>query len=428
MIRQRSGSISNSWVLERRSFHDRGSLRCAGFSLLEVIVAMALATVLLGSVWSLFQILTRRQAIEHRQAESNQLIRSLHQRFTRDLNNLPAIDRRVASPLPPAIDQDSTNGGSLFWPFSFFDGQTPEILSTSAAVLRGDQSTLTLAQFVEPIEWEHFHATTVESNQPASARRSPPLLKEVVYYLPRWPMSEDNRESDSLESHLDSESQSLDDNDFGDEEPARPTLVREETLPNGLSSSAIQSAVSGTTEEDEFADQQSTRPGMPNQEFLEQDLQENGATVQRETLEDISVAAFAYFDGMHWRKTWDTDLEQRLPVAIRFRWRQSALPTTESSDSSGDFGTTMPPEELKRAESEGDLELDEASAPMPTGDGAAESLESRWYEGEWIFLLQPLTVPAGLPAESKFGFELGSLQRHWKGMEVGSGTFGGHHG
>jgi type II secretory pathway pseudopilin PulG len=396
----------------------------AGFSLLEVIIATALATVLLGSVWSLFQILTKRQAIELRQAESNQLIRSLHQRLTRDLNNLPAIDRPPAAPHLAAFEQDALPDGQLFWPFSLLDPQPSGVSTRRATVLRGDQSTLTLAQFIEPVEWEEI----TDSDDPAGHRslesKTLPLIKEVVYQLPRWPVPDDEWSRETVESS----SESLKDDG---EDSLLPKLVREERL-SSLSPGGIQSSArSVRTDDDELVDAKPNRSHPRNQRDGNRDedhKEEVHVPVQRETLEDISVAAFAYFDGSHWRTEWDTELEQRLPVAIRFRWRQAAIPKSESGEAAKNFSNLLPPAELHRQKSAGQSALNEPGRLEFNRAPSVESPESSWYEGEWIFLLQPATQSAGSSAESQLGFEGRSRSGCLPMMDSGLRTVGDHHG
>ncbi len=385
-------------------FDCRGN-RCAGrgFSLLEVIVAMTLATVLLGAVWTLFQILTKRQAIEIRQAETNQMRRSLHQRLTRDLNNLPAIDRRAAMSLPPVFDPESMPGGRLPWPYNVLE--TAPHNSTSMTVLRGSQSSLTLSQFLEPGEWSTLNDQDDDTELGHQPTENPPLIKQVIYQLPTWPQTSDGPTSANVESN------SEDVNDIeGDVAQQTTTLVREEILAASSNDHNSIAEWSDARKDDYFSDNENVqnvniiaaRDGGP----LNGEENASKLNSRRETLDDISVASFAYFDGRRWRSEWDSDLEKRLPVAIRFRWRQTAVPLASTSESSSQYSDSAPPDEFSEFGEGVDTEFagdDELSRELDT---EVESIETRWYEGEWIFLIQPGTNPAAAMFIEKVGIDL----------------------
>lgn len=381
------------WATSKVAAVDNGQRRKPkGFSLLEVMVAMTLATVLLGAVWTLFQILTKRQTIEIEHAETNQMLRSLHQRLTRDLNNLPAIDRRAAVPLPPVFDAESMPGGRLPWPYNVLDAAPSA--AAPATVLRGNRTSLSLLQFLEPMEWNSLDDQDEEPTTGQQSNQRAPLVKQVVYHLPDWPMADDSSDdegfaSDSEDSE-DSESEGRRDlSELVREELGMNQTVSLDPSPNGMES----------RQEDYFSNGDRDRNQAPESSPMmgaEPDVtDESEPMARRESLNDIAVATFAYFDGRRWRNEWDTDLEKRLPIAIRFRWRQSAVPTANEGDSSSPFSDMAPPDEFVSIEPEPDRETDLGNAFGNDANSELESPEARWYEGEWIFLLQPNLNPEG---------------------------------
>lgn len=366
--------------LWRRRIARRQVAERRGFSLLEVVVAMALASVLLGAVWTLFQILTKRQAIELQRAEQNQLLRSLHQRISRDLNNLPAIGAASRPVAKSLVDPDLLTDGRLPWPYSVVDA-TPA-LPVQASILRGDQSSLSLTQYVEPVDWQRPGDESEEDSDPRGGREPQPwtqaLMKRVVYQLPTWPSDESDKEptlDEVASDEADEESQ------FANE-PLQ--LTRTEYA-------ELDFADVATADDADWMSRGSATES-PLRDSLDPAIEDSGneseltaSQSQAEAVDGIAAAAWAYFDGQRWRSSWDTDLEGRLPPAIRLRWRFRPIATAAEELIDEDYTAANPPDEFNPMSASENVPSEGVSPDPMTDEDAAP----RWYDVEWIFLVQP---------------------------------------
>lgn len=357
-----------------------------GISLLEVIVAMALATVLLGSVWTLFQILTKRQLVELDRAETNQLMRSLHQRLTRDFNNLPAIDVRPRASSPAAVALDQFPGGRLPWPYTVLESPGSETLRLT--VLRGDRYQLTLGQFVEPADWDTQEEPDREADRDRLSKRDlqstpPMMLKRVHYSLPRWPQADPAMVGTG-------EGFSEIDEDQDAESQGRVTeFSREET-----SMGPTQLQTTDADWQDPTGWVNNGDSSWPSFQQADPNEESEPAANERQIVEsvsDVKAAVWSYFDGQRWRRQWDSDLEQRLPVAIRLRWRHREIADSETASPGGNFGAELIPDDFAELDETTD---EEALSPRPGFDAQDDAVnDEKWYDSEWIFLLQ--TQPGG---------------------------------
>ncbi len=75
------------------------------------------------------------------------------------------------------------------WPYSVIDAAPA--LPVQGTILRGDQTSLSLTQYVEPVDWHHPGDEAEADGDARSDREpqslAPALLQRVVYQLPTWP-------------------------------------------------------------------------------------------------------------------------------------------------------------------------------------------------------------------------------------------------
>lgn len=330
-----------------------------GVSLLEIMVAMTLAIVMMGAIWSLANLLTRRHEGQIRLAEQGQITRSLHQRLTQDLNSLVTWDIQSApTPVPEFSDGEMHLPA---FPFYLLDNlHAAEVLQSSAsATLTGTETELSLQVYIDPFEiaWQMYQEDDQEFARDEvvdDGSLRPSFTRRVRYSLVRPPSRENAAGNDSTK--LDWEQLS--------EESGQPQagFTREE-WDNPADRSALERRGEGL---DTSFDKSTVADSRRSPNIYEKNDSEPSAGYRVERIEEIAEAQFRYFDGRRWRRRWDSLQDGRLPHAILFQFsfaqRKSRHEDQEfetySSISGDDLRDTEPEDEFDDLEI-GELPTDE---------------------------------------------------------------------
>ncbi len=336
---------------------------------------MSLGMVLLGAVWTMFNLLGRRQESEMRQADRNQLIRSLHQRLTRDLKNLVALDDSLEQPLPDhtadvALFRIGASGFQL--PVQVQSASSP---TQPTVALSGSSAHLALEVFVEPLETIESGTTLDSDNtRKESVIFEGPATKQVRYELgladeaaafaiDRAPAS---TKSTSRRPSVDQET--------------GQGLVRVESIID------LRDPMSAEVESDgkeSWPDQLSNFFGKNFDQTAERNSVVSRVTLMRDHLPDIVGVRFAYFDGRSWLSRWNSRDQNRLPVAIRVQFR------------------FLKPEPRGRNERSGDSRNREREEliPLEIDIATEEGDQMLAYDAEFLLMvkLQPIDLGASLP-------------------------------
>jgi hypothetical protein len=282
-----------------------------GFSLLEVVVAMALGMVLLGAVWTMFNLLTRRQDVELRQADRNQVTRALHQRLSRDLKSLvPILEQRPRMKLAGPQELAFRRGAPLL-PLPLPDINPVEW--ETPIVFVGRESKLIMQVFIEPIEIESLQTFEPLSSSASRRDEAPPQIPVTKFICFEAGVNDPHDDADA-------EPLSVDDSELFDESVSLIGLTRREYLqlpPEELESIDV-----------DQNDDSNELPKLNRHErtdsdpvSTDEDTEQQSAPILIETVEDIADLELAYYDGQAWTGNWDSRISNQLPVAVRVRYR-----------------------------------------------------------------------------------------------------------
>lgn len=259
-----------------------------GLSLLELVVAMAIGSVLLSAIWSMFNVIALRQEREILKAEETQLVRSLHQILSRDLARVipqsavaPPGGQNSAMPLPLFAPNSMAAPTGILW------SPGPD------ASLSGTANRLELICYsdssAEPARNPQGDKLAGDSSD--DDLNSLPATRSVVYC---W---EGTHRMPSLRSP------DLKDRSEGEKDSAPgPGLTRIET--------GVAGGDSGR------------EPGT------------------EETVCEFHRVILQYFDGKSWQSSWDSAASGRLPVAIRVQFGLKMEIVAEDETDSAEEETT----------------------------------------------------------------------------------------
>ncbi len=300
-------SPSNQWLSRKSS-----RFRSRGFSLLEIIIAMSLGMVLLGAVWTMFNLLGRRQESELRQADRNQIIRSLHQRLTRDLKNLVALDDLLEQSLP-----DHSSDVALFR-IGASEFQVPVPVPSASSptqptvVLSGSSAQLELEVFIEPLETiESGAVLDSDHTGKESVISEGPVTKQICYELGLA----DEAAAFAID-RASASTKSTSRRPSVDQEIAQGLVRRESIIdPREPLGAEVES-----DDRESWPDQLSNFFGKNFDQTAERTPVVSRVTVMRDHLPDIVAVRFAYFDGRSWLSRWNSRDQNRLPIAIRVQF------------------------------------------------------------------------------------------------------------
>ncbi len=294
----------------------------AGLSLLELLVALTLGSVLLSAVWAMFSIFSRRLESDTFKAEETQLLRGVHQILSRDLGNvLPqsdvSIERGIS--IVPGTPQFSPQLSGLAIEMATRKGSGPRasfVGTPDRLVLQLFDDDPDLLALIEPI------------SQLGESKKGEPIhhhSSKIVIYS--WQGSQKGR--------------------IGLDGPNDPPIFfprkTAEPLKPGLSRKEAYSQVEPGNDASEPGSFSRTMSPTPRLSKPYPGFYSNSAPVPArkdivisdETIPEITRLDFAYYDGRLWRSNWNSRDGGNLPIAVRVRFDVEMKYVSDNPDVKG---------------------------------------------------------------------------------------------
>ena len=351
--------------------------RCArarqAYTLLEVLIAGVLVTVLMVAVWSMLRTWSNMYEKGQSRTQLAQLVRSLSDQWTEDIQSVvvPARPRssRSRSPsnvLAPAVPtQESTSEPDS----EIAEESDPMALESEASsfevrevALVGGKDWLVLDVVRTPSPWLQ---SEVDSETETPTEMGPqvyvPDLQRVIYTFVGKDDSQDSIEGSEVGEFLNT----------GETTPGllRLAMAREfvgemedqEELGGGLSrGTSLRTRIfefrdrilmggsydlsSAITEEEPTVDEAFVIPETDNSPDQRDGLE---GVLEQDFVPEVRWLEFRYFSGSSWSDSWDSSGGKGLPVAVEIRFELEELQPIEAIDEAGDEDlTTLDDQEL----------------------------------------------------------------------------------
>jgi prepilin-type N-terminal cleavage/methylation domain-containing protein len=272
----------------RLTYYDR-----CGVTLLELLIALGVLSVLMIVAWSLFDNLQKAEERSGGLARRVQLLRQSRAWLVADMDQLEsAKGERIASLNPPVVPQ--FNGDPTGFVASITTSLNP------LPFLQGAFASPDEKEDVEGAELSVFD--TEEQRQVNQARES------------IWPADKLNVEYRlEPESPMENSASAL-----GVEEDILFRLVRREFLHGEASNATGSNGLPQNTNTTAAADRQLTIRDLYRQ--TDETLELGSAALREKELTGFSKASFRYFDGRAWREDWNSREEGGPPHAIALQF------------------------------------------------------------------------------------------------------------
>ena len=266
--------------------------RC-GVTLLELLIALGVLSVLMIVAWSLFDNLQKAEERSGGLARRVQLLRQSRAWLVADMDQLEtAKGERIASLNPPVVPQ--FNGDPTGFVASITTSLNP------LPFLQGAFASSDEMEDVEGAELSVFD--TEEQRQVNQARES------------IWPADKLNVEYRlEPESPMDNSASAL-----GVEEDILFRLVRREFLHGEASNASGSNGMPPNSNTTAAADRQLTIRDLYRQ--TDETLELGSAALREKELTGFSKASFRYFDGRSWQEDWNSREEGGPPHAIALQF------------------------------------------------------------------------------------------------------------
>lgn len=304
--------------------------RCAGFTLLEVLMASVLSATLLLTLWSLIGTYTSLFSTGGAKTEQSQIARSLLQQMSDDLRGAiqdTAARQRLQSTLKQSDDDD--NGGGLPADSST---ESPDAANVDSSAVRrfglfGTQHELRIDVLqIVPLEvslaaYRADEDRGQDSLSPDEPRRRAPELRTVCYTFNKRREVNDIESLDSIstadEAGMETETDLLglirEEIDFETRDPS----ARGERLAGRLTNRSTRDVTAEENVLDEFA----AATGETSDEEIDARI-DSGAVLW---VPEVAGLEFRYFDGSGWTSQWDSIQRKSLPVAVEIRLEIESL-------------------------------------------------------------------------------------------------------
>ncbi len=382
----------------------------AGFTLLEILIAGVLVSVLMVGVWSLFRSWGNLYERGERRVQTAQLVRSLCDQFTDDV-------RAVAYVAPPPRRPSRGEAGG-----SPRRGDRTGSSAGGNLALVGEANWLVLEVLQPPNPYlSPASADETRSDEDAGMALAAPELQRVMYSF-EPPASQ---QLDSL-SPMVAEAAEQDDTELvvgDDEETAEPFagLLRLAVAVEQFDALAAGNLAAGNRADQSTAASLGLRDAVwqlrelivgpaesdglsgrePPASLGPQDEETSDATagiLEQDAVPEVVRLEFRYFDGAAWRSSWNSQSEGRLPVAMELRF-ELKKPEPLKASTSGD-GETELVEGADPADSTDSSFLPADAGIASSSNAAADSVDSDYEATPYhrcVVYLEP--APEQPPAE-----------------------------
>ena len=279
----------------------------AGFTLLELLIAIGLTSILMVALFSAMDIYFKLQLDSQEEITRQQISRALLRQMTRDIQSVvfvkkQAVDDEETAPTSPGTGSDASGGS------------TPAGGSTQAGGSNSLSSTGSTAQ------------TTDGDTTAAMLKYTSGLVgsaTDLLLYVSR---------PDRTLSYVDAQSLTSTSERTGDLMMIRYLVA--DTSAGGLSSTIAKRFAGNKNGPIGLVRITGDLYGMST--AVQAGEERDFTCVDQIDAEEVSQVAFSYFDGLNWQETWDSTTLNSLPVAIEI------ILTLRNAESGDVFSSNKP--------------------------------------------------------------------------------------
>jgi len=290
----------------------RGHIR-SGFTLLELLIAIGLTSILMVALFAAMDIYFKLQLDSHEDITRQQISRTLLRQMTRDIQSVVFVKKKTVDDDTAPASTGTTGGSS--------GTGTGTGATSSARSVGSDQSVGSAA-----VTGSTGSAATTGSSAVASSGTADAMLTytsglvgsatDLLLYISR---------PDRTLSYVDAQSLTSTSERTGDLMIVRYLVA--DTAASGLSATIAKRFAGSKTGPVGLVRITGDLYGMST--AVESGEEEKFTSVDKIDAEEVSHIAFSYFDGTNWQETWDSGTQNSLPVAIEIIL---TLRTVESDD------------------------------------------------------------------------------------------------
>ena len=285
----------------------------AGFTLLELLIAIGLTSILMVALFSAMDIYFKLQLDSQEEITRQQISRALLRQMTRDIQSVvfvkkQAVDDEETAPTSPGTGSAASGGSTQA------DGSTPAGGSTQAG---GSNSLSSTGSTVE---------TTDGDTTAAMLKYTSGLVgsaTDLLLYVSR---------PDRTLSYVDAQSLTSTSERTGDLMMIRYLVA--DTSAGGLSSTIAKRFAGNKNGPIGLVRITGDLYGMST--AVQAGEERDFTCVDQIDAEEVSQVAFSYFDGLNWQETWDSTTLNSLPVAIEI------ILTLRNAESGDVFSSNKP--------------------------------------------------------------------------------------
>ena len=279
----------------------------AGFTLLELLIAIGLTSILMVALFSAMDIYFKLQLDSQEEITRQQISRALLRQMTRDIQSVVFVKKQ-------AVDDEETAPTSPGTGSAASGGSTPAGGSTQAGGSNSLSSTGSTAQ------------TTDGDTTAAMLKYTSGLVgsaTDLLLYVSR---------PDRTLSYVDAQSLTSTSERTGDLMMIRYLVA--DTSAGGLSSTIAKRFAGNKNGPIGLVRITGDLYGMST--AVQAGEERDFTCVDQIDAEEVSQGAFSYFDGLNWQETWDSTTLNSLPVAIEI------ILTLRNAESGDVFSSNKP--------------------------------------------------------------------------------------
>ena len=291
----------------------------AGFTLLELLIAIGLTSILMVALFSAMDIYFKLQLDSQEEITRQQISRALLRQMTRDIQSVvfvkkQAVDDEETAPTSPGTGSAASGGSTQA------DGSTPAGGSTQADGSTQAGGSNSLSSTGSTVE------TTDGDTTAAMLKYTSGLVgsaTDLLLYVSR---------PDRTLSYVDAQSLTSTSERTGDLMMIRYLVA--DTSAGGLSSTIAKRFAGNKNGPIGLVRITGDLYGMST--AVQAGEERDFTCVDQIDAEEVSQVAFSYFDGLNWQETWDSTTLNSLPIAIEI------ILTLRNAESGDVFSSNKP--------------------------------------------------------------------------------------
>jgi prepilin-type N-terminal cleavage/methylation domain-containing protein len=285
------------------------SIKRQGFTLLELLIAIGLTSILMVSLFAAMDIYFKLQLDSHDDITRQQIARTLLRQMTRDIQSVVFVKKQTVDSDTSPVNTEASGETSS-------DGLNKSAAGPDGTAVAGLASSASSTSTAASMSSEDTTAAmlTYTSGLVGSAT-------DLLLYISR---------PDRTLSYIDAQSLTSTGERTGDLMIVRYLIA--DTAASGLPATIAKRFAGTKTGPVGLVRITGDLYGMST--AVQTGEEENFTSVDKIDAEEVSHVAFSYYDGANWQETWDSGTQNSLPIAIEIIL---TLRTVNSSDEdSGD--------------------------------------------------------------------------------------------